>query len=283
MGRMTHRFRGTALVVVAFSMVSITSVRAQNTAPLARGEVLLQLQQNATLTEPIGSISVTCTLSANGDTEAAALAALTKKRNELTQQLSKVGAPTNAIVETGKPAVTEDYEDYSDAAQAAVDAAANAVDATGGDDDTYIPSSTAITKKASQSLSFRFTSYAQFEGATIGEKPLSCGGYDGSMGRANPMVVGPVDPEGASRRAQQQAVAEARKRADIYASSMGMKVLRIQRVSEVGELDKFFGPELPKDFFRMAMNGMRGQDSNFRQNKVQVTEGLFVDFVLGPK
>lgn len=295
MTRRAHMFRGAALTAVAFIMVSAAPVAAQNTAPLAAGEVLLQLQQNTTLLEPIGSIDISCRLSASGANESAALLALAKKRTALTQQLSKSGIAASAIIDTGEPELTNDYDTAANAAadaavEAAADAAnaaaaaADAADAAGSAAKTMVtPSAYQPTKKATQSFSFRFNSYSQVESAMNMGQSIECGRYNGYRGRLDGVSVKPVDPEGASRRLQQQSMLDARKRADVYAAAMNMKVLRIQRVSEVSELSNVLGPDMPKEFFREAMTGRQGVESNLKKNKVELTEGLFIDFVLGPK
>ena len=277
------------LTVVAFAMVSTTSVRAQNTAPLAPGEVLLQLQESVTLLEPIGSIKWKCQYSAVGKDEATALAALAKQRNLVEQQLSKRRIPVSVIIVTEKPSL---QDDYSYAAQNVADVVTPSPPPTNDENRRITPMKTTpvkpeVMKKATQEFAFHFTSYSQFEqGVELGY-PIECGRYDAYSRSRNPIVVESVDPEGASRRARMQVMAEVRKRAESYADSMNMKVARVQRVSEVGELAGILGPELTKNFRRIAANEAvknRGAlDPRLISNKVEVTEGLFVDFVLGPK
>lgn len=140
--------------------------------------------------------------------------------------------------------------------------------------------------KTEQPLKVRFARYAQLVASKGMDETVQCpGSFKGSAmyGQTGVPLSEPLDPQGATTRAQQNALVEARKRADAYAASMGMKVVRIQRISEVGELSTIFGPELSKDFLQMALFAKSPTDSYLKQDKVAVQKGLFIDFVLGPK
>lgn len=75
MGKMAF---ASGVAATAALMVAAPAL-AQNGAPLAPGEVLLQLQETGSVIEPIGSITSLCSLSVTADKEAAARSALAKK------------------------------------------------------------------------------------------------------------------------------------------------------------------------------------------------------------
>lgn len=298
------------LALVA-SLALAMPVAAQNTAPLAPGEVLLQLQQKESVIEPLGSIRTSCTLSATGPRESTAHARLTAKRYTLPKELGKLGIPATAIVQFGTSSVEPDYSAAAAAANAAANAAVDAAAAAGGEEAnaaeelaaarknaksaaaiaadeavraaaeaTFEPDED-LTYKATQTVSFRFTRYAQIIKADA-MADLECMPTAYSQVSGFP-VAEPIDPPGAAFRAQEKVMTEARKRADLYAASMGMKVLRIQRVSEVGELGSLIGPEVANDFRRLMTMGRGGFDADVMNDKVKVEKGLFIDFVLAPK
>lgn len=306
----TMKWTGGGLALAA-SFMGTTSVSAapQHAAPLAPGEVLLQMHETGTTIEPIGTVRTICLLSASGKSEEAALAALTSNRNILTRQISGTGE----IEEIGTPDTTIDYDAETMAANAVADAAADAaaadtdaaatdaVDVSEADAaaaaavaaaaaaaDAAGRRSAASSWKASQSLALRLTRFSQITTAAAAAESMECAGLHGgyrsyARGSAFPLVTA-QDPVGAEARAFKQGSEAARKRADLYAASMGMKILRTHRISEVGEIGAFLGEDMTKSIKREMTYGNRSLiDPYFLQDKIRVEKELFIDFVMAPK
>jgi hypothetical protein len=104
------------------------------------------------------------------------------------------------------------------------------------------------------------------------------------------------DPDGATQKAKDAAIVEARKQADHYAETLGLKVLRVARIGEYSPVSALMGPELSQ----MLMGYSAVMTNNIYNARTRDNLKLFgfgtgggddyvtfktlwVDFVLAPK
>jgi Protein of unknown function (DUF541) len=88
------------------------------------------------------------------------------------------------------------------------------------------------------------------------------------------------DPKAAHSRAIADALAKARAEADAYAAALGMRVVRIARVSS--EKQGITWPDLMQWFGKVDDNGSPSE-ANFRRLAGSTYAGAKVDFVIAPK
>lgn len=283
------RYASIALLTTVAALGMTATARADEGAALTRGETLLQLNETVTEIVPIGSIETSCSISGKGETEAKAQAALARERAKITAQLTAVGAQTSAAtfgaIEIGTETVVGDDDADADmdheakvdvakkAAEAAVAAAAEA--ATGRTD--YSSVSFKEWPTATQQVTIKLASFHDFSKVV---RSMANGECD----RTTP-IISAANESTVIQHAQLAAMANARKRADMLATGMNMKVTSLRRVQEQ---EKSSTPSWAEFVAMMMTNGrdlgrLQKLASAYEQNKVPVTVRLNVDFILAPK
>jgi uncharacterized protein YggE len=87
-----------------------------------------------------------------------------------------------------------------------------------------------------------------------------------------------ADDRAAQAEARAQAIAQARANADAYASALGMRVLRVVRVTERVGMDLIGTMVSAGPRMRQMMSGMEG-----RTQDISTTVALGMDFALAPR
>lgn len=248
------------------------AARAQ--APLAPGEVLLELGSIGTATVPADLATIRLPISGHGDTEAAARADLETRYRRIATAARQAGVPAAAITR-GEPSQGEDLRilDVSEAPPPpAEEAPADAV--------ATPPPLTPLRPRArshylSSTVIVRVTDIARVPAI---RRALDAAA-DTEFGNARP-VYSLTDSRAARQAARAQALAAVRADAEAYAASLGMRVGRIVRVSErtgVDMLPLLLGESsLVRQAFGPRPGESRGPD-------VSVFVVVGVDFALAPR
>jgi uncharacterized protein YggE len=271
-----------------------TSVSADTIVNTAKGEVLLELQATGRITQKADIVEMSCTLKGSGVDKNGALSNLETRKSALATALQPLGISASAIsypLPAEEPAYEYDAMDEATGAEAAVgaasDAAAVAGAAASGKKGRNVPRVTEI--KLEQSAMVKIASLKQVQTVKTTMTDMSCRGGD-------LVNFGITDPDGATQKAKDAAIVEARKQADHYAATLGLKVLRIARVGEYSPVSALMGPELSQ----MLMGYSAVMTNNIYNARTRDNLKLFgfgtgggddyvtfktlwVDFVLAPK
>ncbi len=240
----------------------------------AKGEILLEVQANGLAASKILKVSTACDLSAAGETRAEAEARLIEMQGEMRKAFDISGlksvvldfsAPfkSGADVEYAVPVAME--------AAYAGDTVADAADAAS----PKAPYKPQIRQAKRVGVSVGAMTDLDMARAVMGD--FGC--FEDYQFVRRPLIE-TADPAAAQAEAKLKAIAAAKKQAEDYAAALGMRVVRIIRISETGAIREFLGPETD-----LIMQEMR-RDLNRRQpvtNEVPVAVSLSVDFALGPK
>ncbi len=218
-----------------------------------------------------------CTLSGYGESTADARGKLEATKAKLRQ--SSTGKITFAF--SADPRISETPE-YTYAAEAAADAVAAAVEAVEG-------AVKAAGDDAEVEERYRYSQQVEFSGRNAAaflkaRKTAEENGCDENYRLQRSPNTEIADGEGAKAAAMKDAIAKAWKKADLYADSLNMRVVRMRRVSEVGAIREFLGADADILLAEMQrdMSRRRGQ-SDSELGKVRVTHSITVDFIFGPK
>jgi uncharacterized protein YggE len=273
-----------------------TSLSAQTIVNTAKGEVLLELQATGRITQKADIVEMSCTLKGSGVDKTGAQANLETRKAALATALQPLGIAASAIsypLPAEVPTYDVDAYDIDEAlgaeaaTGAAADAAAVAGAAAGGRKSRNVPRVTEI--KLEQSAMVKIASLKQVQTVKETMTDVSCRGGD-------LVNFGITDPDGATMKAKDAAIVEARKQADHYAATLGLKVLRIARVGEYSPVSALMGPELSQ----MLMGYSAVMTNNIYNARTRDNLKLFgfgtgggddyvtfktlwVDFVLAPK
>jgi uncharacterized protein YggE len=244
-----------------------------------KGEVLLEVQATGINKQKATKFIASCSLEGKGKTEAAATADLAKKTDDLVQRLKARGIDRAAIDFYDQPSLTmkEDYgegDSYAVKTTSASDAVKAAVErAVTGPEKVF---------SLAQFLPITTTSVKAYNDANFAISQSACTGNDYSYMRY-PRFGSAMDIDdrpGAQRAAKNLALADARAQADAYAAAMGLKVLRLVRISESSALKEILGPEA--NIYQELWNEWRGA-RGVVSDEVAVSVSIWADYVLGPK
>jgi uncharacterized protein len=283
-------------VLAALALAGSGSAAAQTPAAvsasaLAQGELTLTIEVLG-VADP-DQASVTLNLRETGKDEAAARAALARTAAAVKAKLTAAGIRASAI-EQGEVEVSQspDYGAADAAAAAAADAAMAAVVAVDaqadsteenletanaaviGTTDAAMPMAPAMLEQASMKITVTVTDLARLD-AVIAAAPLD----ENSYRRPQPNYS-TRDPKAGHTRAIADALAKARTEADAYAAALGMRVVRIARVSS--EKPGTNWPDLMEWFGKMDDRGSPSE-ANFRRLAGSTFAGAKVEFVIAPK
>jgi uncharacterized protein YggE len=268
------------LVIIGLSLaLAAAPAAAQAQAPLAPGEVLLELGSIGTATVPADLATIRLAISGHGETEAAARADLESRYRRIAAAARQAGVPAAAIVrgelnqiedmrtidvrETPPPPAEETPPPGMVRPDAVI---------------TALPPSTPIqpptpSHYAGSAVMVRITDVALVPAL----RRAFAAAADSEFGNGVP-VYSLTDSRAARQTARAQALAAVRADAETYAASLGMRVVRIVRVSErtgVGLLPYLLGdPNLPRRLFGPGEN---------RDPDVTVLAVIGVDFALAPR
>lgn len=246
---------------LALALVAVPAA-AQAQAPLAPGEVLLELGSIGTATVPADLATLTAHVGGRGDTEAAARAEVDARYRRVIAAARQAGVPAAAITE-GPRSQIADVRTFD----------AMEMPPPSGGAAAPPPPPPPPSHFASRSAVVRVTDLARVD--AIGAALAAAA--ETEPGNAMP-VYSLTDSRAARQAARTQALAAVRADAEAYAASLGMRVARIVRVSErtgVGLLPHLLGdPTLPRRLFGPGEN---------RNPNVTVVVVVGVDFALAPR
>jgi uncharacterized protein len=240
----------------------------------AKGEILLELQANGAVMAKIAKVTIACDLGASGSTKAEAEKALQKAQRVMRGNYDAEGLG-GATLDFSAPSTGASSYEY---ATEAVTAAASATDAAVGavkavSDDRL--ENTSVARK--QRVGISVSSISEMELARSLFYESDCNEDYSSIRRPNIVLA---DVENAKITATTMAVDSAKAQAELYASALGKRVVRIIRVSETGAIKEFLGAE--SEFILQEMRGDRNRQQPV-WNEMPVTASIAVDFALGPK
>lgn len=249
---------GLTLALAASAPLAATAQAPVSTQPLARGEVLLELNGAGSVVTRADSAVLNILASGDGATVEEASAAARREAQRIAG-IIRAAAGEGAAVEIAEPQSVPSYE-------TAMTADMNA---------TMVDDMNAMTTEmppprpqANIGVLVRFRDVSR---VTPVMEALNRAGVSLP---ALP-VYSLADPTVAQREARRRALTAARSSADAYASALGLRVVRVVRVTE----------RLGFDFFSMMMNEqrMRRQFEENHSADVETSVTLGVDFALAPQ
>lgn len=249
---------------------------APQTAPrAASGPVTVEVVASAHIDAPATAFTLTTTLSVEGKDRAAADAALAAKRAEVAAALAGAGIPASAIgpapeipnpflgtVKLDTTTVTEVPAIDMDALM--TEDGEESTTTTSGD--TAAESQVMIT----EAIAVRTTSIPQATAAKAALEKLDLTVGDPRVSLANADAV--------HREAKKKAIAKARADADAYAAALGLRVIRVARVSEAG--GSLLLPQLQGAVMGVMEIFETGQE--IPRGSLRISETVTVEFVVAP-
>jgi uncharacterized protein YggE len=263
-----------ALIVAGFGSA------AQADAPLGKGEALFQLQATGRIVQKADHIETSCTFTGVGTDKAAALMELEKLKAKIPGPLKALGINASAISYSDAPTYNRyHYYGEDDEAVEAIEAAAAGV----------------VAKKAPKKKKVAYS-----QGATIKLNSLQQNDEIENVltenGCENPSIsrFSINNMADALLKAKDAAIGEAQKEAERYAANLGLKVVRIVRVSEYSPLSALIGADT-SHLISSASGALMDYDysrGRYARRFLGLTDDpdayvtwktLWVDFILGPK
>jgi uncharacterized protein len=250
-----------ASIAIAYLLAGLpVSAMAQTSVslPLGPGEVLVRLQAAGKDSKLADKISIGCTVSASGDDQKAARKDLSDKMSKVSAALKSSGIKEDAIFAV---------PNWQGKASMVASAMAVAVAADGDDSDGE------ITEQ--QEYKIRLSTVDQIGKISDAMTGASCARTSGPDFEL-------ADKAAAKVRATDAAMSEAKKSAELYATRLGLKVLRVTRVEEGGgPFSDMMGPEF-QQMMAMAMSKI-GSSSDEDPRLVNTSQSIVVEFLMGPK
>ena len=255
---------GIALALAVPVLAGDAIAQAVSTAPLAANEVLLELSANGTVTTRADLVTVQVQVNAGGATEEEA-------RRDAEAQIARI---TRAARGAGVPAA--DIQAGEITAMPAMDMMATEMNAMnyivdeGGNEIMAMEAPGQPSATASAMVEIRLRDVSRLEALS---RALDTAGIV-----ALPMPVYSLsDPAAPRRAARAQALAAARADAEAYAAALGLRVVRVARVSERVGTD-FFSMMMNESMMRRSMNGGAQNEPD-----IQTMMIVGVDYVLAPR
>jgi uncharacterized protein YggE len=247
-----------ALLISALLLAKPTAVFAQQSPyppTIAKGEVLLQISADGEDRTVADRVTIVGQIVGRGKDAADARQDVAAQRAALIRTLASLGVVEEQITQPAK-----NFLQSFDRSTDPVDAEDSAARPFSRDEPVMVELSG--IQNASQVRSAMETAGVQSVG--------------------NPVFMLSSDTA-AQQRAVTTAIANARSQAEMHAAPLGMKVLRIARVSNDngGGLASLYGPEYRQMTSVMMANFGMGKSTE--GDKVVTTATVWVDFILGPK
>lgn len=248
-------------------------------ALLLPAAALAQVAPNVTTVEivatgefdaPASAYILTATWTASGEDEAAARQAQKDKQSDVRGALGSAGVPDSAITITPGTEFTTGY-DSSVEMNAMVYDTSDVVESNVVDLPTEDP---VVLTSVTDKMTVRVTSLAQ-----VNELREKFAGIDVSITDASPVLD---DPDGARRKAKTMALTSARGDAEAYAAAMGMRVIRVRRISEAG--NGLLLPGLQDKMSRLFSAGPQAMARMFEPKPgfIHIEASIIVEFELVP-
>jgi uncharacterized protein YggE len=258
-----------ALLALLMPVAALAQVAPRTTSVeiLANGEVDL----------PATSFVLRIDWTSKGEDEDAARKAQAEQLVNVRKTLAGLGVSDTAITITEGTEVTTgaDYSAYDVATNTTVVEDVTVEDA-GDEMNMVMDYSPTPISQVSDFAIVRLGSLAQVLEVQKALAPLGA-----KVSSITPMLD---DPDGARRQAKAKALAAARGDADAYAAVLGMRVVRVVRISETG--NGLFLPGFQDKFQRMLTGGPRAFEAMFgadaKPGFVHVEASIVVEFELAP-
>jgi uncharacterized protein YggE len=283
-----------ALGALMLSGAALAAPESLMKVDTAKGEILLEVQGVGSSVAKIASISTACDLRTSGRNKGEARKQLIKAQDAMkaafkanglgTAKLDFSALPTNNAFD-GYPvpiAIAAEPQTEAvmagDAAKEAAAAVGDAAAAAAADpryDTMPVPREPWVD--INQRVRVTLASAADLDMAQAVMGDSSCQ-EDYSMTRRPDILL--ADAAGAKAKATAMAISAAKAQAESYAAALGMKVVGMIRISEIGAIKEFLGAE--SDALMQEMRGNRDRNKPLT-NDVPVSASIAVDFVLGPK
>jgi uncharacterized protein YggE len=271
------------MVKAAITLASLMLTGAALAAPeslmkvdAAKGEILLEVQANGLALASIASVTTGCDIGASGTSKSDAQKQLADRQSRLREAFKSEGVK-GFTLDFSSPLSNANYLN-SDVpiAMTVMEAAIVDVPATGcAEDGDAVVNKPVIN--LTQRVKVTVADMSELGKARYAFTEAECN-EDYSLQRRP--IVEMADSSSAQMMAKAQAIAAANAEAESYAAALGMRVMRIIRISESGAIREFFGPES-----EYIMEEIR-RDRDRRMpvsNQLPVTASIAVDFALGPK
>ena len=259
-----------ARILIAAALVFPAAAVAQSRS--ASQPVTVEIVASGEIDAPATSVTMNATYITHGDTQAAADKAAEAKLQELLAAVQAQGIPAAAVTDlpddelmrlnVTATADSTTIEDTSGATEAASDEEAK-------QDESAEPQFV-----ASGGRTIRATSLAQAEAVKAALEKI-----DVIASEPNAELE---DPAAAYRQAKARALRTARADADAYAKELGLRVVRVSRISEAG--NQLFLPGLQDKLQRAITQGPAAMKDMFKAKRgtVHIEAGIVVEFVLAP-
>jgi uncharacterized protein YggE len=255
-----------AALLAACSLVAAAPAAAESAvhlAPLARGEVLLEVAGGGVIRTPASAATITTSAYGYGGNAQEAQRRLAQDTERLRSAAAAAGA-TPADIRVEPVAVTDEIR------MRAMVERMEAGTAEGGDG--FADAASRIT------IRLRNPALAAELNARLNDLPAE------TFGRLTPPVYEIADPVSARRQARSAALEQARADADAYAEALGMRVVRTLRVTDREGFD-FLGLLLTD---QAALDYVSGLEPSYyrpgpRRAEVATAAVVGVDYVLAPR
>ena len=259
-----------ALGALMLSGAVLAAPESLSKVDTAGGEILLEVQSNGMATAKIVKVSTTCVLRVSAANKTQAEGRL-KAEQDLMKGRFQSNLATATLDFAAPPTPVGRYEVIDVVEVAPAMAAAGDVafvqEEDQGKPQVSLSKTVGISVKSASDMVLARTIMAE----------SNCDEDYQNVRRPN---IETADPSAAQFEAKAKAITAAKKQAEDYAAALGMRVVRIIRVSETGAIKEFLGPEA--DFVLQEMRGDRNRQKQV-SNEMPVTASIAVDFVLGPK
>ncbi len=269
------------LGALLFAGAALAAPESLTKVDTAKGEILLEVQANGATMAKIVKVTIACDLGASGSTKAEAEQALKMAQQVMRRNYDAAGLAT-ASLDFSVPSISANGYEYSMETAVGAEAAAKAAGAIAAKAGDAVKASfdddqqqARIARKQRVAISVGSMSDMDMARSLFAEN--NCNEDYISVRRPNIVLA---DVENAKIKATMMAVESAKAQAELYASALGKRVVRIIRVSETGAIKEFLGAE--SEFILQEMRGDRNRQQPV-SNDMPVTASIAVDFVLGPK
>jgi len=254
------------LVIALALALTAAAAGAQPAAPLAAGEVLLEVNATGTATSRADLATFTLMIEAQAPSEAEARGRAEAEAARLVAAARAEGVPAGDITRQAIRVISVTTTPEVEAAMRDLEAAANEVAEPGSPPIAHAPPQPVATGR----VEVRVRDVARV--AAVREVLERNGAANG----AEPVYT-LTDPRPARDQARRRAIAAARAEADAYAAALGLRVVRIVRVTERVGADLLALMTGGADEMRRLMGGGDG-----RTGEVTTALALGIDFVLAP-